>query len=221
MFAGHVGAALAIGRAERRINVGAFVFAALLLDALLWLFVLLGWESVAIPANFAVTHQPEFVFPYAHGLLAGIAWSALGGAAIFIWTPRLKQERLRAAALIGAAVFSHWLLDALVHAPELPLAGAGSMKIGLGLWQNMPLALAAEAFILLAGLFLFVTGASLSRARKFWLALLSLLILALTGAGMTVAPPPPSAMAMAASSLATIIVVCALACWLGRLPSND
>lgn len=221
MFAGHVGAALAIGRAERRINVGAFVFAALLLDALLWLFVLLGWESVAIPANFAVTHQPEFVFPYSHGLLAGIAWSALGGAAIFIWTPRLKQERLRAAALIGAAVFSHWLLDALVHAPELPLAGAGSMKIGLGLWQNMPLALAAEAFILLAGLFLFVTGASLSRARKFWLALLSLLILALTGAGMTVAPPPPSAMAMAASSLATIIVVCALACWLGRLPSND
>ena len=43
MFAGHVGAALAIGRAERRVNVGVFIAAALFLDALLWLFVLVGW----------------------------------------------------------------------------------------------------------------------------------------------------------------------------------
>lgn len=28
MFAGHIGVALAIGRAERRVNVGVFVFAA-------------------------------------------------------------------------------------------------------------------------------------------------------------------------------------------------
>jgi hypothetical protein len=42
MFAGRVGAALAIARAERRVNVGVFVVAALLLDLLLWVFVLLG-----------------------------------------------------------------------------------------------------------------------------------------------------------------------------------
>lgn len=140
------------------------------------------------------------------------------GTAIFIWYPRLKEEKLRAAALVAAAAFSHWLLDALVHVPELPLAGARSMKVGLGLWQSMPVALAAEAFILVAGLCLFVSGASLSRARKVWLTALSLLMLTFTAAGMTVAPPPPSVMAMAASSLVTIIVVCALACWLGRLP---
>ena len=40
MFAGHIGAALAIGRAQREVNVGVFVVAALLLDYLLWLFVL-------------------------------------------------------------------------------------------------------------------------------------------------------------------------------------
>ena len=60
--------------------------------------------------------------------------------------------------------------DALVHAPELPLTGANSMKVGLALWQNM-----------------------------------------------TVAPPPPSV--TAASSLVTILVVCVLAYWLGRLPT--
>ncbi|NML46394.1 hypothetical protein HHL11_21780 [Ramlibacter sp. G-1-2-2] len=63
MFAGHVGAALALGRMERRVNVAWFVLAALLLDVLLWLFVLLGWEAVTIPADFAQRHQPEFHFP--------------------------------------------------------------------------------------------------------------------------------------------------------------
>jgi hypothetical protein len=44
MLAGHVGVALAIGRIERRVNVGVFVTAALLLDIWLWLFILLGWN---------------------------------------------------------------------------------------------------------------------------------------------------------------------------------
>ncbi len=218
MFAGHVGAALAIGRAERRVNVGMFVFAALLLDVVLWVFVLVGWESVTIPANFTATHQPEFVFPYSHGLLAGIAWAILAGGVAFLLYSRLQEAKLRVAALVAAAVLSHWLLDALVHVPELPVAGASSMKLGLGLWQSMPVALVAEALIVVAGLYLFVPGAILSREKKFWLTILALVILAFTVAGMTVAPPPPSVTTMAASSLVTIIVVCALACWFGRLP---
>lgn len=219
MFAGHVGVALAIGRAERRINVGVFIFAAVLLDFVLWLFVLLGWEFVTIPANFANTHQAEFIFPYSHGLLTGIAWSALAGAAVFLWYPRLKVAKFRAAAFIAAAVFSHWLLDALVHAPELPIAGAGSMKVGLGLWQTMPVALVIEAVIAAAGLYVFVSGTSLSRVKKLWLAVLCFVVLAFTVVGMTVAPPPPSVFAMAVTSLITIVIVCALAGWLGKLPA--
>jgi len=216
MLAGHVGAALAIGRAERRVNVGAFVIAALLLDVLLWLFVLLGWESVSIPADFANTHQPRFVFPFSHGLLAGIAWSALAGGVAFLCCSRLKQARLRAAALVAAAVFSHWLLDALVHVPELPLAGDGSPLLGLGLWQNLPVALAVEALVVFAGIGLFVPGARLARWKRVALAALALVLLVFTVVGMTAAPAPPSANSMAAGSLATILVVCALACWFGR-----
>ena len=216
MFAGHVGAALAIGRAERRVNVGAFVLAALLLDIVLWLFVLLGWESVTIPANFTSTHQPEFVFPYSHGLLASVVWSAAAAAAASVSCARLGPSRWRAAALIALAVFSHWVLDVLVHQPELPLTGAGSPKVGLGLWQNMPAALVAEAAVVAAGLWLFVPGSGLSRGKSFLLVALGLVILAFTVVGMTIAPPPPSASVMAASSLVTLVVVCALACWLGR-----
>ncbi len=124
----------------------------------------------------------------------------------------------RIAVLVAAAVFSHWLLDALVHLPELPLAGAGSPRVGLGLWQAMPVALLVEAGIVAVGLWLFLPGSTLSRGRSIGLAVLSLALLAFTILGMTIAPPPPSAQAMAGSSLVTLVAVCLLACWLGRAP---
>lgn len=216
MFAGHIGTALALGRAERRVNVGVFVFAAMLLDFVLWLLVLLHWESATIPADFIDTHQPRFVFPYSHGLLASLGWSALAAAAVLAGSAYGKETAARVAGLVAAAVFSHWLLDALVHAPELPLAGDGSIKVGLGLWQRMPLALAAEGAIAIAGLCLFLSGAALSKAKKIALTLLTLCILAFTVAGMTIAPPPPSVFAMAAASLAMIIAAGALFCWFGQ-----
>jgi hypothetical protein len=200
------------------VNVGVFIAAALLLDLLLWIFILLGWESVFIPGNFASTHQPEFAFPYSHGLAACLAWSAIAGAAGFAWSAHLHVARWRTAAFIAAAVFSHWLLDALVHQPEMPLAGAGSFKVGLGLWQSMSAALAVESAIVVAGLWLFVPGSGLSRGKSLALAALVVLVLVFTVVGMTIAPPPPSAQAMAASSLVALVAVCALACWLARLP---
>ena len=67
MFAGHIGVALAVGRVERRVNVGVFAASALLLDFVLWLFILLGWESVSIPADFAAT-TPAEIEPYIRSL---------------------------------------------------------------------------------------------------------------------------------------------------------
>lgn len=218
MFAGHIGAALAIGRAERRVNIGVLVFAALLIDFALWLFVLLGWESVVIPADYAATHQPAFDFPYTHSLAAIFAWSAAAGTAVYLWYPRLAEKKLRAALIVSLAVFSHWVLDDLVHVTGLPLVGSGSPKVGLGLWRNMPVGLTVEGLILLSGLWIFLAGSALSRARKIWLTVLALVTLVFTVLGMTVAPPPPSATAMAASSVVTVLVVSGLAGWIGKRP---
>ena len=216
MFAGHLGAALAIGRAERRVNIGTFILAALLLDIVLWLFILLGWESASIPADFARTHQVKFIFPFSHGLLASIAWSVLAGAGVVLWSQSLKEGKWRCALFVGAAVFSHWLLDVLVHVPELPLVGAKSIKLGLGLWQNMPVALVVEGLLVALGLCMFVPGSGLSGARKIGIVALCAVVLVFTIAGMTIAPPPPSAAAMAGSSLATIVIVCGIASWIGK-----
>ena len=218
MFAGHIGVALALGRAERRVNVALFVAAALLLDVVLWALLLLGRESVAIPADFAQTHQPAFVFPFSHGLAAALAWSALAAGVAWIACRRLPTARAPVALLVAAAVFSHWLLDALVHRPELPLAGAGSATVGLALWDHLAVALAVEAALVVAGLLLYVRGSGLARGRAAALVVLVLVTLASTVAGMTVAPPPPSAQAMAATSLVTIAIVCAGIGWLARRP---
>jgi hypothetical protein len=213
MFAGHIGAALAIGRAQQRVNVGVFVLAALWLDVVLWVFVLLGWESVAIPADFATTRQVRFEFPYSHGLAASLGWSCAAA-----WAARTAlRVDWRSAAFVGVAVFSHWVLDAIVHVPELPLLGSASPRIGLGLWQAPLLGLGLEGLIVLAALAVFVPRAPLTRAKKAGLATLCLLVLAFTIAGMMFAPPPPSATAMAASSLATLVVLSLLVLWLGRL----
>lgn len=220
MFAGHLGIALALGRVERRVNVGVFIGAALLLDAVLWLLVLLGLESVAIPADYPLTRRPEFVFPYSHSLLAAIGWSVAAGAAALSRARSSDPSRLRVAALAGAAVLSHWLLDAIVHVPGLPLAGADSAKAGLGLWRDLPTALGLETAIALAGLWLFARASPLSLARTCSLAALTVAVTMLTVAGMTVAPAPPSASAMAGGSLATLVVVFVLALWIGRLPGG-
>jgi hypothetical protein len=89
------------------------------------------------------------------------------------------------------------------------------------LWHDMTLALTLEGAIVVAGLYLFLSGSKLPRARSVALALLSLLVMAFTAIGMTIAPAPPSPMAMAGSSLATLAVVCGLAYWLGRVPRQD
>ncbi|MBM5812937.1 MAG: hypothetical protein FJ191_13405 [Gammaproteobacteria bacterium] len=216
MLAGHLGVALAAGRIEPRINLGILAAAALLLDLLLWLFVLAGWETVVTPADYAVTRQEEFRFPYSHSLVASLLWSAAAAALAWRCGAGSGTARRRMALIIAAVVFSHWLLDALVHRPELPLAGSSSLMIGAGLWNHLPLALAIEAAITLTGLWLLVSAAAFSRGRTAALAATMVVLLVFTIGGMLFAPPPPSAFAMAASSLALLVAACLLLGWLGR-----
>ena len=55
----------------------------------------------------------------------------------YSWPTRDTTRHWQAAALVGAAVASHWLLDLIVHVPDLPLAGNDSPKLGLGLWRHV------------------------------------------------------------------------------------
>ncbi|HEY5799508.1 MAG TPA: hypothetical protein VIT92_04775, partial [Burkholderiaceae bacterium] len=142
-------------------------------------------------------------------------------AGCFAWAAYwpFKQARRRAAVLVALAVFSHFVLDFIVHRPEMPVLGAASAQLGLGLYlKNMPLALSLEIVLALTGLAAFLHGCKLPRAKRMGIAALVLLLAAMTLMGLTDAPPPSSPSVMAYSMLITIVVFCYLLRWLGRSP---
>jgi hypothetical protein len=65
-----------------------------------------------------------------------------------------KADGWSAAAFVGIAVFSHWVLDWLVHRPDVPLYD-NSFKVGLGLWNYPTLAFVLEIAVLFSGMYLY------------------------------------------------------------------
>jgi len=53
------------------------------------------------------------------------------------------------------AVLSHWVIDSLVHRPDLLLNG-DSLKVGLGLWDHLWLSQGLEVLVLVAGLWAYL-----------------------------------------------------------------
>ena len=218
MFAGHLAAGLVLKKMERRLNIGWLFFATLFHDFLLGLLVLLGLEQVHIPTNFAQTHYLTFTFPYSHGFTASIVWSLLGfGITYALVSNWSLAERKQAGLAIGLAVFSHFVLDWLVHIPEIPLLGESSPKIGLGLWNNLSFSLTLEALLVLAGFvyYLYAVKPKTNLAR-YGLGALLLLITALTVTGMLFSTTPPPANGAAMSWIFQPFLICGLAFWFDK-----
>jgi hypothetical protein len=160
---------------------------------------LAGVERVRIDPTLPSNPLDLVYMPYTHGLPATFAWTA----AAFVAGRRWLGES-RAALALAAAVGSHWLLDLVVHRPDLPLWD-DAHKVGLALW-NLPLAaFLLEAGLLVAGaaLLLRSPGASrLSRRGLLWL----------TGALLIghvvfwLGPPPPGVGTLALTALAFFLV---------------
>ena len=97
MFAGHLAAGLVLKKMEKRLNLGWLFFATLFHDFLLGILVLLGWEQIHIPSNFAQTHYLTFTFPYSHGLAASMVWSGLVFGITYALLPRWSANERQQA----------------------------------------------------------------------------------------------------------------------------
>jgi hypothetical protein len=112
--------------------------------------------------------------------------------------------------VLGLAVLSHWLLDFLVHLPDLDLVNE-SYKVGLGLWRYPAIETGVEFALVIAGLALyFRSSPGLSLARRAAIAALCATIGAVELAG-SFGPPPPSVKTMAAAGLVLYLTFAALA----------
>lgn len=226
MFIGHYGVSLAARRYNPRLSLGVLFVAVQFLDVLFSLFVLAGVEKMRIVPGFTAFNPYDLYFmPYSHSLLGALVWSAVFALGFLLW-PRHGAPRrsLLAAAVLAAAVFSHFLLDFPMHTRDLPLGpGAGSPKIGLGLWNHPAAAIAAELAVLLAGGLIYLR-ATQPRSRGAGVATVAfgLVLVALTIATPFM-PDPPSARAFAIQALASYAVLALAAGFVdrSRLPIAD
>lgn len=214
MGVGHLAIGLMLRRAEPRVNLGLLFFASLLLDFLLGVFYWLGFEQASIPAHYENAHSVIFSFPYSHGLVASFLWAVLMFLlARYLWR---KEDKTRIGIIFGLAVFSHFILDFIVHAPDLPALGRDSHKLGLGLWEHMSIALILEMSLVVAGLILFLNRAGeTSPGRRIGILILMVAFSILTAIGMT-ATAPPNMTVLAVSWVATPLVLSSIAFWLDR-----
>lgn len=143
MFIGHYSAAFVAKRIAPAVPLPAYFIACQLIDLFWGTLVLLGVEKMRVIPHFTASNGLDLYFmPYTHSLSSAVMWSV--GAAVLFWLcmPNLAQ-RARTAIVIGFAVASHWMLDLLVHIPDLPL-WFDSMKVGLGWWNYRTFALLLE-----------------------------------------------------------------------------
>ena len=145
----HVGIGFALKWAAPKAPVVGLVVAAEALD-------LLMIPLLAAPAG-------TDTLSITHGLFMAGVWSF--AAAI---VSALFRRGARTSLVLGAAVFSHWVLDFITHPmgavfggrpapPDLPLFFASSPRVGLGLYnRSFFLAVAFDLGLTLAGIAAYV-----------------------------------------------------------------
>jgi membrane-bound metal-dependent hydrolase YbcI (DUF457 family) len=143
MFVGHYAAALAARAVEPRAPLWTYVLGCQAMDIAWSGLIMAGVEKASIDPSLPGSALVLSHMPYTHSLPAAVLWSVAVGAGLMA----LLKLPKRAGLLIGLAVFSHWILDFLVHRPDLPLLWDGP-KVGLGLWNHAVLEQAIEMGLL-------------------------------------------------------------------------
>ena len=188
MFLGHFGVGFAAKRVAPRTSLGTLFLAAQFIDLLWPTLLLMGLEHIAISPGITRATPLDFTdYPISHSLLTVFLWAILFSGVYY-----LLQRYPRGAWVCGISVISHWVLDLLVHRPDLPLVPGRSYRVGLGLWNSLPATLAVELCIFTAGIVLYcrLTKAS---DRKGSIGLWALVVfLLLVYFGNIFGQPPPN-----------------------------
>ncbi len=157
---GHLAAGFAAKPAAPQIPLWVYLAASETNDLLYFAFSAVGLEQkVAMTTSFTegVKYASAVSNPWSHGLFMSVVWTALAAViAQLVWRDR------RSSLLLGAVVFSHWILDFLMHS-NLPLFFDSSPQVGLGMENSGTGFLLITIFdlvILVAGLVIYF------RARK-------------------------------------------------------
>lgn len=153
MIAGHFGLAAVVKSRERSVPLWALMLATAFLDVVFVPLYLAGIERIIpVPGTHGGYGDGIIHADYTHSLVGAVALAAAFGLVAAIPWGR------RAGAVLGAVVFSHWLLDLVVHRMDLAIlpGGAGGLpRLGFGLWEIPVAAAAVELALVAAGAYLY------------------------------------------------------------------
>jgi membrane-bound metal-dependent hydrolase YbcI (DUF457 family) len=212
MFIGHFAVAFGAKKYVQGVSLGILFLACQLADIIWSNLVLLGIEKVEIEPGITVMTPLNFLhYPWSHSLATLLLWSLL----FAIIYALLRRAGPRAALVIAVVVLSHWLLDFIVHRPDMPLTPTGQMRLGASLW-NLPLAAVALELLLFTlgvGLYLRHTRAVNRRGN---IALWALLLFLLTAYTLNLIGPPPPSVTVLAWSAQSYWLIIAWGFWIDR-----
>ncbi|MCP4884144.1 MAG: hypothetical protein GY908_10155 [Flavobacteriales bacterium] len=184
MFIGHFALGFASKKISNSLSLALMFMAVQFLDLIWPIFVLLGIETVAIQDGITKLTPLDFTYyPYSHSLLMAIFWSLLFGMVYFIITKN-RQNSL----ILAGLVLSHWVLDFLVHRPDLPLSPFSDYKVGLGMWNYPAVEMIIEFSLFFTGVYFYYSVKKPKKKIAFWSLIGFLLIIQVMS---FFGPPPP------------------------------
>jgi hypothetical protein len=144
MFIGHFAPAfIAAAVSPRSPRLGTLFVAAQLVDWAFFSFALVGIEKMKVdPQATAMVPYDLYHMPYTHSVVGTVIFATLFAGVVTLW-----QRNALGGVIAGLVVLSHWVLDWLVHAPDLTLAGSPP-KFGLGLWDYPAIAIPLELLLI-------------------------------------------------------------------------
>lgn len=163
MLAGHFGLAAAVKAREPQLPLWSLMLATQLLDVVFLALYGLGLEGYRSATGGKTGYGDLYITAdYSHSLVGALGLGLV--AAILFGVAWGRRNGL----IIGFMVFSHWLLDLLVHRPDLAIlpGNANNLpRLGLSLWMIPWLSALVELFILLTGAYLYYHAAMRSAVR--------------------------------------------------------
>lgn len=205
MFVGHYSVAIAAKSASPTTPLWTLALGCQLVDVAWSVFMMTGIERASVDPDLPGMQLVLEYMPWTHSLPGALAWSVLAVLA----SRYLLRLSLNGALLVGAVVFSHWLLDLIVHRPDLAL-WPGGMKVGFALWDYEVAEQAVEIGLLaMAAVFWGATRRSLGRAS--WPAAAFILLLLVIQIIAMFLPTEDNPFATGLNALLVYLVIAAVA----------
>jgi len=214
MFVGHYSVSFAARNASRDIPLWIWFIAVQWLDLFFMVFVLTGVEKMRIVPDFTETNALDlYSMPYTHGLVGAVVLSLVFAALAAAFLPAARRPG--ALVLLALAVFSHWILDFVVHTHDLALFDPQT-KVGLGLWNHVAIELPLELILIALFGWLYARGVDAVGRRRTWILIA---VMAVLQVYTTFGPTPTSTTAFAVTALVAYVLLILGAAWVERKPS--